>query len=180
MYGAVLRKGEVLAGAGAVALLVSLFLPWYGLGPVPAEVTGWGAFSVVDVILLATGLLGLAVPVTCLLHRTPAIPVGVALVACGVASLVTLLVLYRMIDQPGPDDLVEVRAGAWLGLAGVVAIVAGGWIAMADERMEVAEVPFVPARPAPAVQAPAGSTVAHGTVPEPAPPPGARDARPHG
>lgn len=178
MYGGGLRKGEVLAGAGAVALLVSLWLPWYGLGPLPLSATGWEAFSVVDVILLLVGLLGLAVPVTCLLHRAPAIPVGVALVACGVAALVTLLVLYRLLDQPGPNDLVELRGGAWLGLAGVAAIAAGGWVAMADERMGVAEVSFVEPRPAPPAQAPAGSEVARGVVPEPAPPPGAGDARP--
>lgn len=168
MYRGGARKGEMLAGAGAVALLVSLFVPWYGLGPLPLSATGWEAFTILDLLLLATGVLGLAVPVTALLYRTPAIPVGVALVAAGVGILLALLVLYRLLDQPGSNDLVDVRGGAWLGLAGVVAIAVGGWVAMADERMETAEVPFVPARPAPPAEAPADAdAVAEPEVPEP-------------
>ena len=167
MYRGGVRKGETLAAAGAVALLVSLFVPWYGLGPLPLSATGWEAFAVLDLLLAAMALLGLAVPVTALRYRTPAIPVGVALIAAGTGMLVTLLVLYRLLDPPGPNDLVELRGGAWLGLAGVVAIAAGGWVAMADERMETAEVPYVPARPAPAAEAPPGSVL----EPEPAAPP---------
>jgi hypothetical protein len=160
----------MLAGAGGVALLVSLFLPWYGLGPFPLDATGWEAFAVVDLVLALTALLGLAVAAAALRYRTPAIPVGLAIVAAGVGAVVCLVVVYRLLDQPGSSDLVEVRGGAWLGLAGVVAIAVGGWVAMADERKDAAEVPFVPARPAPPAQAPAESDVARGEPAPPAPP----------
>ena len=42
-----LRVGEWLAAVSGLALLASLFLPWYG----PGSVTGWEALSAIDVLL---------------------------------------------------------------------------------------------------------------------------------
>jgi hypothetical protein len=44
-------------------------------------------------------------------------------------------VLYRLINQPGPNEFIDVRWGAWLGLASTLAIAAGGWRSLATERV---------------------------------------------
>ena len=42
-------------------------------------------------------------------------------------ALATLLILYRIINQPGPNDIVDVELGAWLGLLAAIVITGGGW-----------------------------------------------------
>ena len=57
--------------------------------------------------------------------------------------------LFRLLDQPGSNELVAVKAGAWIGLAGAVVALVGSWLAMADDHMPGAAPPQVPVRPAP-------------------------------
>jgi hypothetical protein len=45
----------------------------------------------------------------------------------------------RLLAQPGPNAEVSVRWPAYLGLAGAVAILAGTWRALADERTDTPE-----------------------------------------
>ena len=73
------------------------------------------------------------------------------MVTATVTIAAALVVLYRLLDQPGPNELIEVRAGAWIGLAAVVATSAGAWGALADERPRPSDPPplAVERRPAP-------------------------------
>ena len=48
--------------------------------------------------------------------------------------LAVLTIVVRLIAQPGPNAEVSVRWPAYLGLAGALAILAGAWRALADER----------------------------------------------
>ena len=137
-----LRAGEWVAAAGAVALVVSLLLPWYGVEA--GALSGFESFSVTDILLAALVLLAAALVILQATHDTPAAPVGAAVLTITFGILCALLVLYRLLNQPGSNELVEVRPGAWLGLAATVAITAGAWLALADER-----VPGVPPGPEP-------------------------------
>ena len=121
------RPADWLAGAAGVFLLVTLFLPWYtvhlttpargregftlfiaGIRPNP---TAWQAFSVIDVLLALLALLAIAVPVVAATARGPAKPVAVAVLSSVGSSLAVLLVAYRLLNQPGRNDLVTVRYG---------------------------------------------------------------------
>ena len=135
-----LRSGEALAAAGGLALLVVMFLGWYthlttssssGTG---RTLSAWEAFTVTDVLLLLVALLPLALAVATVTQRAPAIPVGLGVLTMATALIVGLVLLYRILNEPGPDDLVEVRIGAWLGLLCLALIAAGAWIATEDER----------------------------------------------
>jgi hypothetical protein len=69
-----LRRGELLAGIGAVALLVFLFaLPW--LSAAGHNRAGWSALPTVRWLLVITALTGLGLVVTQAALRAPAVPV---------------------------------------------------------------------------------------------------------
>jgi hypothetical protein len=122
------RASDVLAGVGGVALLVVMFLPWYGTPD--GDQSAWQSFSVVLVPLVITALLGIALLATTLFERTPALPVAAQTWGAAVGALTALLVLYRIANQPGDNAVVSVRYGAWVGLACVVAVTVGCWTSM--------------------------------------------------
>ena len=165
-----LRRGQLIAAAGGVALLVVMFLDWYSVGGVDGVrsqgATAWQSFGVLDVILALVALLAIALAVFGATQRSPALPVATAVIMCAAGMVTLLLVLYRILNQPGPNDFVEVSYGAFAGFLCVAAIAAGGWDAMSED-----DPPFdvsggelddrVPARPAPPAPGPT----------RPAPPP---------
>jgi hypothetical protein len=54
--------GQLIAGAGGVLLIVSLFLPWAGAGGV--DRTGWELWTMADVFLLIVGVTAIAAAIT--------------------------------------------------------------------------------------------------------------------
>ena len=139
-----LRVGEWLAALGGVGLIVTLALDWYGARGRDEAVTGFAAFDVIDVLLVLVAGTGIALAVAQATRARPALPVAAAVLTITVGILGTLLVLYRIANEPGPDEFLDVRAGAYLGLLAVAAMTAGGWLALATER-----VPGLPPGPAP-------------------------------
>jgi uncharacterized membrane protein len=161
-----LRDGEWIAGAGGVALVAAMFLHWYGAaldipdtvtGPDGSvielgspEVTAWQAFGVLDVVLLLLALVPLALVVAQATRPSPAIPVALSVLTTLAGALAALLVLYRIVNQPGSNDLVTVEAGAWAGFAAALVIAGGGWRSMRAEPIPGAPIPPVEDLPAPA------------------------------
>jgi hypothetical protein len=143
-----LRDGEWIAGAGAVALLAAMFLHWYAAGLV--EVTAWQAFDVLDIVLALLALVPLGLVFTQATRRSPSIPVAFSVFTVLAGALAALLILYRIVNQPGSNDVVEVKAGAWLGFAAAAVITAGGWRSMRVEPIPGAPLPPVEDLPAPA------------------------------
>ena len=121
-----LRAGEWLALTAAVALIVSLFLPWY------VGVSGFEAFTVIDILLVLVAGVGIALAILQATRTSPALPVGFGVLTVVVGAIGTLLVLFRLIDAPGP---VEVSTGAWVGLVAVVAMTVGGWLSIGNEHV---------------------------------------------
>jgi threonine/homoserine/homoserine lactone efflux protein len=139
-----LRAGDILAGAGGLALLVVMFLPWYHFLPGPYEgsrfvadndtaQSAWEAFSVLLVPLVLTALLGLTLFAATLFERTSAVPVAAQVFGAAIGSLTVLFVFIRVVDPPGPNFAATVQWAAWAGLAATVAIAAGAWWSMRDE-----------------------------------------------
>ncbi|MEO8687174.1 MAG: hypothetical protein ABI611_03015 [Solirubrobacteraceae bacterium] len=165
-----LRPGDILAGVGGVVLLVVMFLDWYAAGG-STEIQGqnlkisigfnaWEAFSVTDLILALTALSGIALAVLTAGRRSPALPVAAGVITTTLGALATLLVFYRILNQPGPNEFVEVKLGAFLGFLAVLAVAVGGYRATQDEDGEDAPMP-TDVRPTPAPEGPG----------DPAPPP---------
>ncbi len=145
-----LRDGEWIAGAGGLALLASMFLHWYGLdvsfGPLAAsmtEATAWQIFDVLDVVLALLALVPLALVFTQATRPSPAIPVFFSVMTVLAGLLAALLILYRILNQPGPNEIVEVQVGAWLGLLAAVVVAAGGWRSLRVEPIPGTAMPPV-------------------------------------
>jgi hypothetical protein len=131
-----LRAGEWLAAAGGIALIVSLLLPWYEVDS--GDATGFQILSVVDILLALIAVEAVALAVLQATQDGPAKPVaaGVLGVPCGFLGI--LLVLFRLVDEPGvsgADESIDVAYGAYLGLLATVAITAGAWRSLANERV---------------------------------------------
>jgi hypothetical protein len=149
-----LHAGEWLAAAGAAVLLGSLFLDWYavraGPGAPSLPLTGWEAFGVTDALLTVVAACGLALAVVTAVQRGPTLPLAAGVIAAVAGSAGVLLVALRLLDAPGPDDLVALRAGAFAGLAGALGVAAGAWLALRDEAPRSRGEAAVPElRPAP-------------------------------
>jgi len=124
-----LRSGELLTAAGALGLAVVLFTDWFG------GQSGWSTLTVGRVLLVATIALGLTLVAFTLSARAVSMATSASVVTIGVGSLAVIYLLYRVgIDEPGRNALVSVQAGAYLGLLCLLAIVAGTWRALGDER----------------------------------------------
>ena len=171
-----LRAGEWIAAASGVALIVSLFLPWYegtsdGAGTYggDATFTAWEVLAVLDVVLLIVGLLAIAVLVVTASQGVPALPVALGSLAVIAGAIGAALVLFRVLAIPDLEafsDAVfpegERQLGLWLALLAAAGVTAGSFLAIRDERLsrpgETTDVSGRPVPPPPEI--------------EPLPPPG--------
>jgi hypothetical protein len=129
-----------VVGAGGLLLLLSLFLPWYGvdvtveaLDGVRVEgegVSGWSALELLDLYLAAVALLAIVWEVG-RAARGPRPPVATLAVA---APLAALLIVYRLLDPPDLDAVVagepsEVgrRLGIFFALLATALMSLGTW-----------------------------------------------------
>jgi hypothetical protein len=143
-----LRFAEKVAGLSALALLVFLFLDWFGVGRTGAS--GWDSLGWLALALcVVTIVVGLAVPVVFGLYESPVLPLFTAISAVTVGLLTVIALLVQVVAQPGPDELVSVRAGWWLGLLAAAGVARGGFLSMRDEYLPGVPIPDVPLRPAP-------------------------------
>lgn len=127
------RNGDWIALAAGVALVVALFLPWYGAGGESA--TGWQALSVIDVILLLCALMGIGQWFFTAQQSTPAVPLAIAGLGAWTGVLAVLLTLIRVIDAPAEGLALEF--GIFVALGATVGLFTGAWRALGDERIRM-------------------------------------------
>jgi carbon starvation protein CstA len=120
-----------------------------GSAPLDAGASAWQSFSVLDVVLALLALVPLALVVTQATRRSPAIPVAFSVLTTLAGGLAALLILYRIVNQPGPNDLVDVQAGAWLGLVAALVVAGGGWRSLRVEPVPGTPLPPIEDLPAP-------------------------------
>ena len=159
-----LRPADLVAAAGGLALLAAMFLHWYGIsvevlatgGPSRRSSSRRGRRSTSSTScspLLA--FVPLALLVAQATRESPAFPVLFSVLTIVAGALAALLILYRIVNQPGPNATVEVEAGAWLGLLAALIAAAGGWWSTRDERMPGAAPRPIEHMPAPGRRRPA-------------------------
>jgi hypothetical protein len=140
-----LRLGELVALVGAACVIVSLALPWYDTAS--GELSAWSTFGAGVAILILAAALALTLVLATATERSSAIPMAAVVWSTlgGIAAVVAALV--RVLERP--DHATGLGAGAWLALAGAVAILIGSWQAMRDERTSAYEPLEIPRRTPP-------------------------------
>ena len=164
-----LRTGEMVAGIGGIALFVFLFFDWYGGG---AEVSGsvlngtaivshpgisgWDALTdLPGFLIIFAGLVGIKFAGLTAMGKRLNWPLQRGVFTLGMGWLATALVLWRMVA--GSPDL---KIGIFLGLAAVVAVWVGAWLALQEDGWEpLVDVPGARTRTA-AASAPAATPAA--------------------
>ncbi len=151
-----LGRGELLAGAGATGLLVTLFLDWFDTAgdpqpPLaePARVvtfagetvqrSGWQTVGWLAALLAALAIAATAFWLLALLAPdTPPLPFAPDEVALVLAIAATVALATRLVVQPDlgaglADAQVEVVPSAFAGVACAALIAAGAWRAISDD-----------------------------------------------
>jgi hypothetical protein len=143
------NRGQQLAAVGSVVLFVFLFIGWYSLGGafggvlsqvgLNASIKGWDAHTLLRwlMLLVIVGALGLAF-LSASGREAPKLPVSPSALLTALAALTTIMLAFRMlIDQPGPDKYIDLKFGAWIALASLLAITVGGWMSMQSEGLSM-------------------------------------------
>jgi hypothetical protein len=136
-----LRLGELLVLTGAICLIVSLFVPSYDASV--GHLSAWNTFGPAVALELAAICAALAMVVSALGERSPALPVSTAVWCVPLSLAATIAALVRVLERP--DHASSLAVGGWLALVGAVAVLLGSWQALRDERPELYE----PAKPQP-------------------------------
>jgi hypothetical protein len=140
-----IRLGELLALVGAACVIVSLFEPWYEstLGSLDA----WDTFGPAVILLIAAACAALALVISTLTERSAALPVSLSVWGVLLGLIAVIAAVVRVLERP--DHATSLRSGAWLALAGAVAILVGSWQALRDERTSMYPPASIDPRPRP-------------------------------
>jgi len=125
--------GALVAAGGAVLLLVSLFLDWYGDDS--SGYSAWTVFEVIDLLLASIALLAISTFVSRsgIERRLPEVP----LLVLGAAAVI--LTVSQLIDAPPAVALgdFDLQTGAWLAFAGSALLLAGAFMSVARVSFSV-------------------------------------------
>ena len=187
-----LRRGEVVAAIGGLLLLIALFLiDWYSAGaavelPLGTTVNVSGDFGawdgegflgfIANLVILAAALAAVGLAVLTATSRTVALPVAASAITASLGIAAVGMVLLRMVFQPGPNELIDLKVGILFALVATLVVAYGGWESMKEEgtsfdsardqlQARYARRPAPPPGPAPAQEA----TPESGPPPEPGP-----------
>ncbi len=137
-----LRRGELLAGTGAVLLLVfTVAGKWYGSGS--GSRTGWQALTDLRWLLVVTIAAAFALVLAQIARRSPAIPVTLSLIVTVIGLICVLALIYRVLINPPAHE----QAGAYLALISALGLAYGGYLSLREEgiarRDALSEIPVI-------------------------------------
>ena len=131
--------GEMVAAAGGVALLVLMFLPWFGgrLSGIGAPVkvpshTGWESFATLFEFLLVLAIaIAIGVAVARAMGSLPPLPLEQGQLVMGAGLVACLIIGVRLLDPPNLLDvaLPNVDVDSSRKVAAYLSLVAAGVIA---------------------------------------------------
>jgi hypothetical protein len=131
-----LRRGEVVAGASALALLVFMLVEkWYGTGG--GSRSGWESLVGLRWLLLATIAAAFGLVITQATRRAPAVPVTISLLVAVLGVISVLALIYRVLINPSGHE----QAGAFLGLISAIGIAYGGYLSLRQEGIARRDAP---------------------------------------
>ncbi len=108
--------GPILVALGAILLLVSLFMDWYG------PLSAWQAFEVVEVLLAGLAVAALIVATG---QLVPDVEWGERRWLPAIVLAVAVLVAAELVDPPPAAGAEQLEQGAWLAFAAALVMIAG-------------------------------------------------------
>jgi hypothetical protein len=142
----------LIAGIGGIVLLFTLlFLDWYGVeGSIDI---GFGDFDInagasagfnawdgqgllgtlANFVILAAGIAAVGLAVLTATSRTVALPVAASALTAGLGIGAVVMVVCRMLLQPGQGEFIDLKFGIYLALISAVVVAYGGWESMQEE-----------------------------------------------
>jgi hypothetical protein len=140
------RRGELLSATMAALLAIDMFaLKWYGVAGVPdpsaartavstAE-NAWNGLTIVRWVMLATALVTLGSVVLHASQRAHGTKTDTSVTVTVLGVLTAALLTYRvLISLPAPDEVIDQKLGAVLGLACALGIALGGLESIREQR----------------------------------------------
>lgn len=140
------RRGELLSAASALALLALMFLTkWYGVAGVPdpsaarpaisTAVNAWDGLTTVRWVMLLTICAALGSVILHASQRSHGTKTDTSAVLAGLGALIAVLLLYRvLIDLPEATKIIDQKLGAFLGLMCALGIALGGFQSVGEQR----------------------------------------------
>jgi hypothetical protein len=176
-----LRGSEWTAAIGGVVVLIALlFLNWYNVAAFSVDLP-FGHFSasgdlgawdsegflgiLANLVILAAGLAAVGLAFLTAGSRTVALPVATSALTTWLGIGAVVMVVGRMLFQPGPNGLVDLEFGIFVALIGALIIAYGGWQSMQEETVAR------PSRRAPGPSGPVTEEPPTSPRPEGEPPP---------
>jgi hypothetical protein len=120
--------GPVLVALGAIVLLVSLFLDWYG------PLTAWDAFEVVEVMLVALAVAALVIAAG---QLSPELDYADRRWLPAVVLAALLLVAAELVNPPPAAGGEDLGSGAWLAFGSTLVMFLGTVLTFGRVRFAV-------------------------------------------
>lgn len=143
-----------MVGIGGLVLLVSMFFfDWYTIGGAVGSAleslgtlagkdveTGFSAWdhqgftgTIANLVILVAGVAALGLVVSRAMSSDLELPVPPSTAVAGLGGLATLMILLRMLFQPGPNDVISLEWGIFVALVAALLIAVGGFLWMQSE-----------------------------------------------
>jgi hypothetical protein len=122
-----LSLGQAIAAIAGIVLLVATFLPWAGAGGTDVKLWDGATF---DIYLAITGFVALMPALLSVGNAAEEFSfISAATFVLGTVGTI-LVIAYLTVDFPDGADR---KIGAWIGLAAVIGVMAGGFRSMQEE-----------------------------------------------
>jgi predicted signal transduction protein with EAL and GGDEF domain len=148
-----LRRGELVAGGGALVLLLNLLLvPWYGIKSpfdatavttfhISSTTDGWDGLQHLRWLALVTIVLAFALVWFQGSSRAPAVPAAISAVLIVIGLINVLALLYRVVINVPGSAVVGQRAGAFIGLGAAIVLWYGSYLSLRQEGLPKRDAP---------------------------------------
>jgi len=135
-----MTRGDKAASGGAIALFISLFLPWFGINTGSAVVDNMleaygalsiNAFKAFDFVDVALVLIAVAVVGVLVLIASDKLDDSLRQPLESVGGVATVIVVWNLFDS-GKLDAIGIKYGGYLAFLGALAISVGGFLNRKD------------------------------------------------
>jgi cytochrome b561 len=140
------QGGELISGLSALLLLGLMFgVEWFGVAGVPGAsqtraatttaVDAWHAMSILRWLMLVTILVTVGAVVLHATQRSHGRMTETGFLIAGLGGVTAALLVWRVLIQlPKPDQIIDQKLGAVIGLVAALGIAFGGYERWREER----------------------------------------------